>query len=60
LADQKIFGKFPHHFDFSPLSFAKSLADCEINNVAAAVSRAFCNNFSDEKVTGVPSEVVAA
>ena len=27
-----------------PLSFAKSLADCEINDMAAAVSPALCYN----------------
>jgi hypothetical protein len=43
-----------------PLSFAKALADCRINNIAAVVSPAFCYNFSDKKETEVPSEVVAA
>jgi len=27
-----------------PLSFAKTLADCEINNIAPDVSSAFCYN----------------
>ena len=28
------------------MSFAKTLADCEINNIATAVSSAFCSNSS--------------
>jgi hypothetical protein len=41
------------------LSFAKTLADCGINNLAAVVSLAFCYDFSDKKETEVPSEVAA-
>jgi hypothetical protein len=41
------------------VSFARTLADSEINNIAAVASPAFCNNFSDKKETEVPSGVAA-
>jgi hypothetical protein len=42
------------------LSFGKTLADCGINNIATAVSSAFCCNLSDKKETEAPSEVITA